>query len=129
LVRILPWILQRVRTDKKFQNKWCDQFIGTENTRTHRAREITINGILKVDMNALIQGLIETLNNTIVVKPPKKDQKYYLIYGEKDPVMDVSKGIELFRTENTFCVKKELHTPNRLLPIEFNKMIKEIMLK
>lgn len=127
-LRLLPALLSYIRGTKTFQNKWSDIFIGKENVKTARAREITIEGIKKCDPQAIVAGVIATLNNEMIVDVKKVKENYYVIYGDKDPVINIENVNKYFKPANIEVFAGEYHVPNRTDPNGFNEYILSVMI-
>jgi pimeloyl-ACP methyl ester carboxylesterase len=126
-LKLLPVLLSWLRGTKTFQNKWSDIFIGKEDVKTARAREITIEGIKKCDPQAIVAGVIATLNNEMIVDVEKVQKNYYVIYGDKDPVINVENVNKYFKPDRIKVFEGEYHVPNRTDPNGFNEYILSIM--
>jgi pimeloyl-ACP methyl ester carboxylesterase len=126
-LRLLPAVIRWLRGTKTFQNKWSDIFIGKEDVKTARAREITIEGIKKCDPQAIVEGVLATLNNEMIVDVTKVNDNYYVIYGDKDPVINVENVNKYFKADRVKIFKGEYHVPNRTDPNGFNEYILTIM--
>lgn len=126
-LRLLPALLSWLRGTRTFQNKWSDIFIGKEDVKTARAREITIEGIKKCDPQAIVAGVIATLNNQMIVDVTKVQRNYYVIYGDKDPVINIGNVNKYFKEDRIKVFEGEYHVPNRTDPNGFNEYILSIM--
>ena len=120
-------ILDLVMRDRRFQNFWCDLFIGPARPEVLEARRITIDGMLRADLPAVVQGTFDTLTNAMMAKPPRKSAAFYVIYGQLDPVIDREAVADLFMHDHIVEIPNERHTPNRTSPAVFNAILRDMI--
>jgi pimeloyl-ACP methyl ester carboxylesterase len=124
--RLLPAFLGWLRGRERFQDLWCNIFIGKKDSTTQRAREITIAGMLACDTRVIVDGVIATLNNDMLVDLNKITDNHYVIYGELDPVIDKPAVVKYFSKNRVKVFKGAKHVPNRTHAKQFNEYIESL---
>jgi pimeloyl-ACP methyl ester carboxylesterase len=125
--RLLKNLISKVKSSGKFHSYWTGWLI-SKNSKHQAACDITIKAMLKSQDQMIIDGLIDTLADRMLLRHnPEKSDKVYVVYGEFDPVNSKADITNIAFRKNIYMIPDSHHTPNRTKPDEFNQVLLKIL--